>query len=248
MAAPTWLVVFLPFILLVGPPIWGFTLAGCVPIHNDGKGHVVCVGSTNKVETISEMVARSGNTAEAFSAAAAISLVGMYIALQDIFKDHRIHGAAKDAALAAYYVGAVGFIGLTVWSIRVSGGIHTGFTVQTLSMMALTCVVLCVALRDDVASFFCALLILSMLMYGGLYAAKTEFSYLGNNIDYSTYHDMEYNKHAPAQFAFVALYYLTIGRLHHVVTAPAKLGASGMGAYNQLVQQGTSQLHRRAAH
>lgn len=221
--APTWLVVYLPAILLAIPPIVGFFKEGCIPIHNS-HGHWPCEGNpTKKLETISEMVARSGITAEMFCATAALTLVGMHIALKDIMRVQDMRSVAKDAAQAAFLIGAMGYVGLTVWSIRVSGHIHTGFTAQTLSMMTLTCVTLCSQIPDLRATVYCGFLVLSIVAYAGLFAAKEEFSYAGNP-DYSQYFDFKYNLHAPAQYCFVAFYHLTIGRLHSL---PANHRARG---------------------
>jgi hypothetical protein len=216
--APTWLVVYLPLALLAIPPLVGYHKDGCVPIHNS-HGHWPCVGPPEKLETISEMVARSGITAEMFCATAALTLVGMHIALKDIMRLHPIQGAAKDAVQAAFYIGSLGYVGLTVWSIRVSGHIHTGFTAQTLCMMTLTCVILCIQISDFQAHLYCGFLVLSIVAYAGLFAAKEDFSYDGASGDYSHYFDFKYNLHAPAQYCCVAFYHLTIGRLHGLPSA-----------------------------
>lgn len=215
MAASTWLLIWFPYMLVVAPAVWGYTMSACVSVRNEGKQNVPCTGGKYKIETISEMVARSSTTAALFSGAAAISLIGISIALKDIYRGYGIQGAARDAVQGAFYIGALGYVGLTVWSIRVDDGIHTGFTAQTLCMMTLLCTILCIHIYDSLSRGLCVLLVVSLLAYGTLYGAKEDWPI--NAKDYTNYFDFDkYYRHAPAQYCFVSFYYILLGRLHHI--------------------------------
>jgi hypothetical protein len=118
------------------------------------------------VQTISEMVARTDHSAQMFSGCMALLLAGSGTALYALSIGG--HLVQRAALLVCYVIAGWGLIGLSVWSLRVSGPIHTGFTTQTIVLM---CVQLWVAAHmcgKKLASLS-ALYYLAPLIYMALY-------------------------------------------------------------------------------
>lgn len=204
----TVLYVGIPWLCIAVTALWGFTQRACFPWNEraGAHGNLYCPGDHYVVQTISEMVARSSTTAELFCSAAALSLVGMWLALRDILRSRSPW--VRDGVHACFSVGAVGYVGLTVWSLRVSGPIHTGFTAQTLSMMLLMCVMLS---RTTLSRALCALQMVALVLYVSLYASIPDHDWSKGEVGY---HAPANFKHAWAQYAFVTLHYLTMATLH----------------------------------
>lgn len=215
----TALYVLVPWLCIVGTSLWGYTEKACYP-WNDAHGNLYCPGERHVVQTISEMVARSSTVAELFCSSAALSLVGMWLALRDILRDRAPW--VREGVHASFAVGAVGYVGLTVWSLRVSGPIHTGFTAQTLSMMLLTSVMLS---RTAASRALSLLQTMALVTYVALYASVPAHDWSKGE---TGYHAPANFKHAWAQYAFVTLHYLTMGALH------AEAGRSKVMVYHKL--------------
>ena len=188
----------------------------CVPAMTDKNGDIICEGGTWVLQTISEIVARSSVTVEIFSGTAALSLVCIYVVIQDIMAHADI--TTKHIVIIAYTLGAVGYVGLTVWSLRVSGPIHTCFTAQTLTMMMMQTFIL-TANPPPGADYdwFSAALVLCQLV------ALVAYIWLYSNVplhDWSSikgYYDVSRYQHAWAQYSFVVLYYITLGYMNETI-------------------------------
>ena len=206
----TWIYVVVPAVALLGAAAWGFTKKACYP-YTDSAGDSVCPGAQYKLQTISEMVARTPATTELFCAAAAMSIVGTRAALKDITADY----SDGDHVIVetSFAVGAAGLIGLTVWSMRVSGDIHTGFTAQTLVMLLLISYMLSFQpkeTRREIKALF-VLEVVSLICYVGFYMTADHPA----PDDPDVYFDLDIHKHAVAQIAFVVMYHLLLFRVHH---------------------------------
>ena len=169
---------------------------------------------TGRWQTISEMTARSGLTAELLSAFAAFSLVSIAHALSCLHRATLYNDARDNWTIVnvTYAVGALGFVGLTVWNLRVESTVHTCFTSQTVvavfaQIVALTC------LRKKIEPKWwlkvhysvAGLLFLAMATYVGLLAKNNSPPLIGGD-----YFDEKYYTHAFPQYTFFGLYFVAL--------------------------------------
>lgn len=182
---------------------------------------LMCYNSTGspndrwKVQTISEMTARSGLTAELLSALAAISLISIYHTLCCLKGRCQFHDTWHiiDATFA---VGALGFVGLTVWNLRVESTVHTCFTSQTImavflqvTVLTWSCYVLPRGRSRTMQIALWAVILLSMLWYVitlSAYDAPDPGPH---------YFDAKYYYHAYGQFVFFITYYIYLSYMAH---------------------------------
>lgn len=197
-------------------------------------------GSPNarwKVQTISEMTARSGLTAELLSGLAAISLISIYHTLCYL-KGRCSSRETWHIIDATFAVGALGFVGLTVWNLRVESTVHTCFTSQTIMAVFLQVTVLtwgCCALRPGrsriIQIAMWAVILLSMLWYVIMLSAN------GAPDPGPHYFDGKYYYHAYGQFVFFITYYTYLSYVAHCQSGlPAK-----KAKYEQLQDTTTAQ-------
>ena len=58
----TWLYIFVPWLGIAATALWGYTKKACFPWNDEGAhGDLFCPGDRHVVQTISEMVARTGH-------------------------------------------------------------------------------------------------------------------------------------------------------------------------------------------
>ena len=226
-----------PCAAILATAAWGFTRKACYP-YADATGEQVCPGDRNQLQTISEMVARTSYTAE-------LSIVGMRAALRTIISKRQGIGP-EDAEIAntAFAIGAAGLIGLTVWSMRVSGDIHNGFTVQTLSML----LVISYIVKEEGT--------LGQLLFAGEVAALAAYAVLYMTAhrpppDPVEYFKFKYHYHAVAQITFLVLYHGLIWRAYRKAMKGSDEKATESGALaghmgnpqDSMNRHGYSQLH-----
>ena len=169
------------------------------------------VNPTWKIQTISEMTARSGLTAELLSGFAAFALVTIYNALVFLkkhIKGELIYWHLVDATL---FIGSFGFVGLTVWNLRVESTVHTCFTTQTIIAVIIQMFVLTFSLEKPTITNWIniAIMTTAMLAYVVLFAI-----YSSPAPDGDGYFASKYYSHAYAQFVFFGSYF---GSLYYMV-------------------------------
>ena len=133
---------FLCFVLFITLIFYSASQPACFPWEDEPwQQPLTCRNETTsnptyQYQTISDMTARTGTTAELLSGLAAAMLLSIYNALRHIKKQATEPNANDkidwNLVMATYGVGAVGFIGLTVWNLRVQSTVHTCFTSQTI--------------------------------------------------------------------------------------------------------------------
>lgn len=167
-------------------------------------------GSPNarwKLQTISEMTARSGMTAELLSGLAAISLICIHNTLNYI-KHNNDLAQAWHVIDSTFVVGALGFVGLTVWNLRVESTVHTCFTSQTIMAIFIQATVLTWAgkfkQRHSLRVLAWGVLLISMLLYIILILAISA-PHPG-----PLYFDAKYYYHAYPQVIFFVSYFLDL--------------------------------------
>jgi len=167
--------------------------------------------NTGVLQTISEVTARSPLSAELFSGGAAISLVGIYATICTIKKKHTDKAVLWPIVDASFAVGSLGFVGLTVWNLRVSGTVHSCFTAQTIVAVGIQIVSLyyCVAtpsryLKAAYGTFwFSGVFYIGYIIYRGL---KWDMP-TANTV---AYFDVKYYYHAIGQFIYFFMYYVLL--------------------------------------
>ena len=177
-----------------------------------------------KIQTISEMTARSGTTAELLSAVAALALASIYNALTYIklhYSDIQLAYAKWKIVDLTFVVGSIGLVGLTVWNLRVESTVHTCFTSQTIVSICIQCVTLCVILRNSSSEpkankkwhqrrpstlhWIVLGMLIAMVLY--VYYFSTAKTPPPNGNEYFAF---SHHKHAIAQFCFFALYFTAL--------------------------------------
>ena len=196
-----------PAVVLVAVVIVSWTSPACFP-WADGR-HVeplTCTGPKHRVQTISEMTARKALTAELLSGTAAVSLIGIYAALEYIRKQRQSDNFKWKIMDASFAMGALGFVGLTVWSLRVNNMVHTCFTSQTIMAVFIQVTVLMRMYNPswyDPLVFTWVFMTAAMLWYVGFIIGVAA----PEPTDADEFFDQKYYKHAWGQFAFFAAYY-----------------------------------------
>ena len=160
-----------------------------------------------KIQTISEMTARSGLTAELLSGFAAFSLIAIYNALFFIksnLKGQKTYFQIVDATFA---LGSLGFVGLTVWNLRVESTVHSCFTTQTIIAVFIQMSVLTFSIHKPTTINWVnlATMVAAMLEYVILFA-----TYPSPIPDGDGYFDAKYYMHAYGQFIFFGLYFWSL--------------------------------------
>ena len=180
-----------------------------------------CEGGTWRLQTISEMVARSDTAAELFSLAGAITLlVTVYILaciVMNIWKFATVRRKAKSnlvLLLASVLLGSLGYVGLTVINLRVEkmGLIHTLFTAQCFAAMFIQLFALKQMIQHEPSlklKYMNSALFLS-LTFGALYVIFHATADRTYTHDYSIYFAFSKNIHAMFQILFIAWYYVIL--------------------------------------
>lgn len=211
--------------------------------HN-GTGHN---NPTWKVQTISEMTARTGLTAELLSGFAAVSLIAIYNALCYMKKHmygHREYWHLVDATFA---VGALGFVGLTVWNLRVESTVHTCFTSQAIMAVFIQVATLTSMLTAPRTENWVCLSVmgLAMLEYVVLFSVYPE-----PDPGSSEYFDAKYYAHAWGQFTFFGTYFIALALLTWHQCGPKALGHAREGKEDDMENVphlGSTRRHSYAA-
>lgn len=167
-------------------------------------------GSPNarwKLQTISEMTARSGMTAELLSGLAAVSLICIYNTLNYIKQNNDLT-QVWHVIDSTFVVGALGFVGLTVWNLRVESTVHTCFTSQTIMAIFIQATVLTWTVKfrqqHSLRVLAWVVLLISMLLYVILISAISA-PHPGPH-----YFDAKYYYHAYPQVVFFVSYFLDL--------------------------------------
>lgn len=165
------------------------------------------VNPTWKIQTISEMTARSGLTAELLSGLAAFSLIAIYNALFYIKLNLQGHQTYWNIVDATFAIGSLGFIGLTVWNLRVESTVHTCFTTQTIIAVFIQMVVLTFSIDKATAMNWVniVLMVSAMLEYIICFAINPSPVPDGDG-----YFDAKYYMHAYGQFFFFGSYFWSL--------------------------------------
>lgn len=223
-----------PFACIAVISYYGFTKPACFPWPDAAKQEPLSCDNnpTRRVQTISEMTARTGITAELLSAAAAATLIGVYAALA--FIRERLPGTRTQWRVveASFAVGALGFVGLTVWSLRVNGGVHTCFTAQTIIAIFIQVSTL-IKVDNPLAPAWSLLtgVWLSMLVAMGYYIITNAAIDAPEPTVAAGYFDSEYFQHAYGQFVFFAMYFVL---LTMIVNSAERSGPRASGRFYHL--------------
>ena len=223
--------VLAPFGLLFVLAVWGLGSEACMPGHpND-----TCAQGRWRMQTISDMVSRTSVISELFAGAAALSLVGTRAAIQLVLKAGGYDDETRDMVNTAYIIGGVGYVGLAVWSLRVSGPIHTGFTCQTLAMMLFVNYKLVGDYKlvgtgsGKWTRHLLNLQFLALLLYAILYSAIPSYDDWHIDEGEGPHPSLgpKYHWHAAAQYVFVLSHYAVLYRLVEYTEDAEKVEASG---------------------
>ena len=148
------------------------------------------------------MTARTGTTAELLSGLAAAMLFAIYNALTALHKENN-SAVNWNVVKATYLIGAIGFVGLTVWNLRVQKTVHTCFTSQTI-------VAVYVQVHALTKSIKAANIIRGfMILFAGVYVVGfivTEKPFP----DGAAYFDFQYNWFVIGQYLFFIGYFVTL--------------------------------------
>jgi len=163
--------------------------------------------NTGVLQTISEMVARDDRTTEGFAAASAMAVIGIAFVVEQVCQVTR-NAAVATALRASVFVGAGGMIGLTVWSLRVNGLLHSTFTALTIVAMLEQLIMCAVVLKSSWlwAAVVVAPPAVALTGYMHMYSTATWPD--AANVNCKDYFDEENFGHAKAQCAFVVLYFI----------------------------------------
>lgn len=159
-----------------------------------------------KWQTISEMTARSGATAEALSGLGALLVIVVYHALHTFKRRWKNLSTNDDRVwplvFVTYYVGSVGFLGLTVWNLRVESVVHSCFTAQTIAALSVQIILLVQLKPSRVSKALFGLSAIAMLEYIIMYFVH-DSPPLGDS-----YFDFKYHSHVIGQYLFFISYLL----------------------------------------
>lgn len=153
------------------------------------------------------LLARSGLTAELLSGFAAVSLIAVYNALcymKHTLTDVSVNWHVVDATFA---VGALGFVGLTVWNLRVESTVHTCFTCQTIMAVFIQVATLTAGLNTPQRSNWVCLAVMAAAM---LEYVLVVIILPVPNVSDPDYFDAKYYVHAWGQFVFFASYFVAL--------------------------------------
>jgi len=207
------------YLALVCITLLAWSKPACLPWPDvSNQEPVTCYAKhTHVVQTISEMTARTGLTAELLSAAAAASLIVVYGVLGYIREHKPVPRLPWRIVDASYYVGALGFVGLTVWSLRVNGTVHTCFTAQTIIAIFIQVTALRLIVVGPMISwltFAWVLMLVSMVSYVSLIQIDAP-----DPVE-EEYFKPKYYRHAYWQFVFFTVYFLQLAMLASRAAAP----------------------------
>lgn len=197
-----------PWMCIAAITYYAYTLPACFP-WPDAALHepLTCSHTpTRVVQTVSEMTARTGMTAELLSAAAAAALIGVYAALAFIRERLPSTPAVWHVVDATFAVGALGFVGLTVWSLRVNGMVHTCFTSQTILAIFIQATILCQLASDDAVTLAWFIMLVAMAYY----AITSASDDMPEPTVAAGYFDAKHYRHAYGQFVFFSMYFLLL--------------------------------------
>lgn len=200
----------------------------CLPAelkYGHTAGCTACSNQKHVVQTISEMVARNDTTAEAFTAVAALTVIGLAFIIEQVCD--RLKKSSADTRPICYalrvsvFVSACGMIGLTVWSLRVDSRLHSCFTALTICTML---VQLCLCFDNlheagivsrNVSLGFTVPAFIAAVLYVVLYASRNSTDPTIASVDCDEYFDIKHYKHAVAQCSFITLYFCAMCYISH---------------------------------
>jgi hypothetical protein len=245
-----------PFVAMLIIVREGFLSPVCMPTethYSYWQGCVACSNymingtrwdNTGVLQTISEMVARDDTTTEAFAAASAMAVIGIAFVVEQVCQ-LTPNAAVATALRASVFVGAGGMIGLTVWSMRVHGLLHSTFTALTIIAM-LEQLIMCAVVLKWKAIFTAAIIVppaAALVIYMNLYATSKATTWPGpSGVNCKEYFDVENFGHAKAQCAFVVLYFIDMAVISYMAESR---GPAGQGQGWQHVAQGEFALRPR---
>ena len=198
----------------------------CLPAELKYDYTAGCTACSNHaLQTISEMVARNDTTAEAFTAVAALTVIGVAFIIEQVCD--RLKKSSADTRPICYalrvsvFVSACGMIGLTVWSLRVDSRLHSSFTALTICTML---VQLCLCfdnlyeagiVKKSYALGFTVPALIAAVMYIVLYASRNAKDPTIASVDCDEYFDLKHYRHAIAQISFITLYFCAMCYISH---------------------------------
>ena len=199
---------------------------GCIACKNytlpDGKRW----NNEGRLQTLSEMVARDDTTTEAFAAASAIAVIGIAFVVEQVTSTIAHRKALCKALSATVFVAACGMIGLTVWSMRVHGLLHSTFTALTILVLLEQLFICFVAFRITepplIKSWWgvaLAALVPSaaLCVYVVKYAHSKSIQWPGpSGVKCDEYFDLSNYEHAIAQCIFVVVYFVEMAYVSYM--------------------------------
>ena len=209
-------------VLLLGLIVGSWSQPACYPWRDAANNEPVhCYDESNndnpgwKLQTISEMTARSGTTAELLSGLAALCLICIYHVLWYV---EPAYTTWWHVVKISYAVGALGFVGLTVWNLRVQSTVHTCFTSQTILAVFVQTSALTFAQkkRYNILTALWAVLFLSMIAYVVLFSSH------GAPHPGKKYFELKYYTHAIAQIIFFEVYLIFLSQVARVTPLSPK--------------------------
>jgi len=219
-----------PFVAMFFIVRHGLLSPVCMPTETDynyWQGCVACsnytpVGgtlwkNTGVLQTISEMVARDDTTTEAFAAASAMAVIGIAFVVEQVCQ-LTPNAAVASALRASVFVGAGGMFGLSVWSLRVHGLLHSTFTSLTIIAMLEQLTMCAFVLRERAIFTWWWVAAATgpptgaIVTYLVLYVTAKTTTWPGpSGVNCKEYFDVENFGHAKAQCIFVILYFIVMG-------------------------------------
>ena len=167
------------------------------------------------IQTISEVTARDNLTAELFSGGAGVALVVIYHTICQIKARHPRHQFLWPIVDASYALGALGFVGLTVWNLRVSETVHSCFTAQTIMAVSMQVAVLSLCSVDKTPWYRTSLGVAQAVFYLAGLEYVVMICIRAWLMDYPTedtldYFDFKYYTHAIGQYTFFSMYFMIL--------------------------------------
>jgi len=206
---------------------------GCIACKNYTLTDGTRWNNEGRLQTISEMVAREDTTTETFAAASALAVVGIAYVVEQAASTIAHRRALGTALRASVFVAACGMVGLTVWSMRVHGLLHSTFTALTivvlLAQLGMCFVALRLAKPPEIKSWWgVALAALpptgALVAYVVLYAQSKSTAWPNpSSVKCDEYFDASNYKHAVAQCTFVVVYFLEMACVSYMAETRIKI-------------------------
>jgi len=263
------IMLLVPFIAMLTIVIIAYYKPVCMPTetnYDHWQGCTTCKNYTladgtrwdneGRLQTLSEMVAREDTTTEAFAAASALAVVGIAYVVEQVASIITSRKALCTALRASLFVAASGMMGLTVWSMRVHGLLHSTFTALTIIVLLAQLGMCFVALRltkpAEIKSWWWVTLaslvpLAALCTYVVKYAQSKSNSWPGTGVKCDEYFDASNYEHAVAQCTFIVVYYVEMSGVSYMAETRIRKNEAAAAAEAEAAAAEAAKTEEQAA-